>query len=105
MITFWEGLSLPWFPIFAAVFVILGLLMIGGMIAMVTTRGRRTAIETLHARFSSGNIDRAEYDRRRHLADEFERIRRWAVLALTTTYIPHVIRSPRRRGGVSRAAR
>ena len=31
MITFWEGLSLPWFPIFAAVFVILGLLTIGGM--------------------------------------------------------------------------
>jgi uncharacterized membrane protein len=83
MITFWEGLSLPWFPMFAPVFIILGLLMIGGMIAMVTIRQRRTAIEILHARFASGNIDRAEYDHRRHLADEFERIRRWAVLART----------------------
>ena len=62
---------------------ILGLLMIGGMIAMVTIRQQRTAIEILHARFASGNIDRAEYDHRRHLADEFERIRRWAVLART----------------------
>ena len=58
------------------------------MIAMVTIREQRTSIEVLHARFASGNIDRAEYDHRRHLADEFERIRRWAVLARTTTYPP-----------------